>query len=176
MLAHGRRPDDFFRDVRKTAPDALINVHHPRLDAEIGYFDIGHFDAHSDKAGRAGFSYDFDAVEVMNGYQDPVRRSVDRVIDDWFSLLNHEHLVTATGNSDTHHLTFNIGGYPRNYVHLRDDRPKTVNVQLSPEAAPLYRAAAQQYRKLKTLLNRLDKLSKTILRHQAELAASKRKN
>jgi hypothetical protein len=27
----------------------------------------------------------------MNGYQDPVRRSVDRVIDDWFSLLDHEH-------------------------------------------------------------------------------------
>jgi hypothetical protein len=53
---------------------------------------------------------------------------------------------------------------------------KTVNVKLSPEAAPLYRAAAQQYRKLKTLLKRLDKLSKTILRHQAELAASKRKN
>ena len=50
---------------------------------------------------------------------------------------------------------------------------KTVNVRLSPEAAPLYRAAAQQYRKLKTLLNRLDKLSKTILRHQAKQAESK---
>lgn len=53
---------------------------------------------------------------------------------------------------------------------------KTVNVKLSPETAPLYRAAAQQYRKLKTLLNRLDKLSKTILRYQAELAESKRQN
>ena len=53
---------------------------------------------------------------------------------------------------------------------------KTVNVKLSPEGAPLYRGAAQQYRKLKTLLNRLDKLSKLILRHQAELAESKRKN
>ena len=42
---------------------------------------------------------------------------------------------------------------------------KTVNVKLSPEAAPLYRAAAQQYRKLKAMLNRLDQLSKTILRH-----------
>jgi hypothetical protein len=39
---------------------------------------------------------------------------------------------------------------------------KTVNVKISQEAAPLYRAAAQQYRKLKTLVNRLDKLSKTI--------------
>ena len=53
---------------------------------------------------------------------------------------------------------------------------KTVNVKLSPEAAPLYKAAAQQYRKLKTLLKRLDKLSKNILRHQAKLAESKRQN
>src|SRR4029077_18564652 len=94
------------------------------------YFDIGQFDARSDRAGRPGFSFDFDAVEVMNGYQDPVRRSVDRVIDDWFSLLNHEHLVTATGNSDTHHLTFNIGGYPRNYVHVVNDSPEAVTPKL----------------------------------------------
>ena len=53
---------------------------------------------------------------------------------------------------------------------------KTVNVKLSPDAAPLYRAAAQQHRKLKTLLNRLDKLSKTILRHQAKLAESMRQD
>ena len=53
---------------------------------------------------------------------------------------------------------------------------KTVNVKLSSEAAPLYQAAARQYRKLKTLLNRLDKLSKTILRQQAKLAESKHKN
>jgi hypothetical protein len=53
---------------------------------------------------------------------------------------------------------------------------KTVNVKLSPEAAPLYMAAAQQYRKLKILLNRLDKLSKNILRHKAKLAESKRQS
>jgi len=53
---------------------------------------------------------------------------------------------------------------------------KTVNVKLSPEAAPLYKSAAQQYRKLKTLLSRLDKLSKTILRYQAELAESNRQD
>jgi hypothetical protein len=53
---------------------------------------------------------------------------------------------------------------------------KTVNLKLSPEAAPLYTAAVKQYRKLKTLLNRLDKLSKNILRHQAKLAESKRQN
>jgi hypothetical protein len=127
VLVHGRRPDDFFKDVRTNAPGAIIDVHHPRIDAEIGYFDLGQFDARADKAGKPGFSWDFDAVEVMNGYQDPVRRSVDRVIDDWFSLLNHDHLITATGNSDTHHLTFNIGGYPRNYVKLRDAHPERVD-------------------------------------------------
>jgi hypothetical protein len=51
---------------------------------------------------------------------------------------------------------------------------KTVNVKLSPEAAPLYKAASLQYRKLKTLLNRLEKLSLTILRQQAKLAQSHR--
>ena len=49
---------------------------------------------------------------------------------------------------------------------------KTVNLKLSPEAAPLYRAASLQYRKLKTLFNRLEKLSRTVLRHQAKLAQS----
>jgi len=127
VLVHGRKPVDFFNDVRVAAPGAIIDVHHPRIDSEIGYFDIAHFDARGDRAEKAGFSWDFDAVEVMNGYQDPVRRSVDRVVDDWFALLNHEHLVTATGNSDTHHLNFNIGGYPRNYVKVQDDRPPLVD-------------------------------------------------
>jgi hypothetical protein len=53
---------------------------------------------------------------------------------------------------------------------------KTVNVKLSPEAAPLYKAASQEYRKLKTLLNRLEKLSQTILRRQAKLLQFQRRD
>jgi hypothetical protein len=53
---------------------------------------------------------------------------------------------------------------------------KTVNAKLLPGAAPLYRAAAQQYRKLKNRLNRLDKFSKRSCEHQAELAESKGQN
>ncbi len=53
---------------------------------------------------------------------------------------------------------------------------KTVNVKLSPEAAPLYQAASQQYRKLKKLFNRLEKLSQTILRHQTKLLQSQRRD
>ena len=36
---------------------------------------------------------------------------------------------------------------------------KTVNVKLTPEMMPMFRAASQQYRKLKSLLNRLERLS-----------------
>lgn len=50
---------------------------------------------------------------------------------------------------------------------------KTVNVRLSPEAAPLYRAASAQFRKLKTSLQRLEKISHAVLRLQAKIAQSK---
>lgn len=49
---------------------------------------------------------------------------------------------------------------------------KTVNVKISPQAAPHYRAASLQYRRLKNLLNRLEKLSQTILRYQAKQSVS----
>jgi hypothetical protein len=53
---------------------------------------------------------------------------------------------------------------------------KTVNVKLSPNAAPLYRAASLQYRRLKTLLNRLEKISQIILRYQAKQAESQQRD
>jgi hypothetical protein len=45
---------------------------------------------------------------------------------------------------------------------------KTVNVKLNPQAAPLYQAATQQYRKLKSILTRLERLSRTELARQAK--------
>ena len=47
---------------------------------------------------------------------------------------------------------------------------KTVNVKLSPQAAPLYQAAAKQHRKLKIVLARLERLSKTALARLAKQA------
>jgi hypothetical protein len=126
VLVHGHNAKEILANVRERTPAAIIDVHHPRIDPGVGYFIVGQFDPHSDHAGRPGFSFDFDALEVLNGYQDPARKNVDRIIDDWLGLLNHGHIVTATGNSDTHHLTYNMGGYPRNYVRVADDRPDHV--------------------------------------------------
>ena len=47
---------------------------------------------------------------------------------------------------------------------------KTVNVKLSPQAAPLYQAATKQHRKLKVILARLERLSRSALAHLAKQA------
>ena len=51
---------------------------------------------------------------------------------------------------------------------------KTVNVRLSPATGPIYKTASQQYKQLKSILGRLEKLSHTALANaakQAEAAA-----
>ena len=45
---------------------------------------------------------------------------------------------------------------------------KTVNLRLYPEVTPLYRAAIQQYRKLKLLLGRMERLSRSGLARLAQ--------
>ena len=47
---------------------------------------------------------------------------------------------------------------------------KTVNVKLSPQAAPLYHAATKQNRKLKAVLVRMERLSRTALARLAKQA------
>jgi hypothetical protein len=49
---------------------------------------------------------------------------------------------------------------------------KTVNVKLTRDVMPIFRAASYQYRKLRSLLHRLETLSQAVLRHQAKLAQS----
>ena len=126
VIVRKKTPVDMFSAIRKDAPGAVIDIHHPRLEAGTGYFILGKFDDVHDESTRKGFSYDFDAIEVLNGYQDTNRRTIDRVMTDWFALLDRGHLVTATGNSDTHHLNYNLGGYPRNYVRVDHDDPAVV--------------------------------------------------
>jgi len=47
---------------------------------------------------------------------------------------------------------------------------KTVNVKLSPQAAPLYQAATKQHRKLKAILARMERLSRNALAQLAKQA------
>ena len=52
---------------------------------------------------------------------------------------------------------------------------KTVTIKLTRETAPLYQAAARQYRKLKAALSRLERLSAIALGQQAKLVQSARR-
>src|SRR5260370_42525966 len=49
---------------------------------------------------------------------------------------------------------------------------KTVNLKLSPQAAPLYQAATKQHRKLKAALVRMERLSRAALARLAKQAAN----
>jgi hypothetical protein len=49
-------------------------------------------------------------------------------------------------------------------------RGKTVNVRLTSEAGPIYQGASRQYHKLKSLLNRLERIARTGLAAQAKKA------
>src|SRR6266705_5574500 len=51
---------------------------------------------------------------------------------------------------------------------------KTVNLRLYPEVTPLYRTAIQQYRKLKSLLGRLERLSRSALANLAQQKLTRR--
>ena len=52
---------------------------------------------------------------------------------------------------------------------------KTVNLRLSPEAGPIYKLAAQQSRRLKSTLNRLERLSRAALLGLAKQAEADRR-
>ena len=45
---------------------------------------------------------------------------------------------------------------------------KTVNLKLYPETVPLYRAAIREYRKLRSILERMERLSRTALARSAQ--------
>lgn len=49
---------------------------------------------------------------------------------------------------------------------------KTVNARLRPNEAPVYQAATQQYRKLKSLLGRMERLSRNAVLRLAEKVRS----
>src|ERR1035438_8411707 len=60
--------------------------------------------------------------------------------------------------------------HPPNFKWSYKAEGKTVNVKLNPQAAPLYQPATKQRRKLKAVLVRLERFSRTVLAQLAKQA------
>jgi len=114
-------PPEIFSSVRSHAPDAVLQVNHPRMPG-VGYFNRGELDAHTGVAAAEGFSFDFDTLEVVNGFDLENPKLIDDNLHEWFELLNAGRRYTAVGNSDSHRLVYQWAGYPRTYVRVAGDR------------------------------------------------------
>jgi hypothetical protein len=103
----------------------IVQLNHPRMGS-IGYFDLTRFDPR-DVAGWRSRSpvvdTSFDAIEVFNGDDYSNLEEVERVMRDWYALLDAGVRITATGNSDSHKITYHESGVPRNLVQVGDDDP-----------------------------------------------------
>jgi hypothetical protein len=121
----GLSPGQIIDALRAMAPDLVVQINHPRS----GYFELAGFDPTLET--QSGFDFDFDAVEVING-----KRLDDtvRVLVDWFWLLEHGHVVTAMGNSDSHDITPSEVGYPRTYLGVGFDDPARLTDALIVDA------------------------------------------
>lgn len=121
-------PELLFRTMRQAGPagwPTVIQVNHPRM-GDIGYFDLLRLDPSRVEGSLAKsplWSADFDAIEVFNGDHYANIPRVEQVMIDWYALLRAGKRVTATGNSDSHKVTYQDVGEPRNWVAAANDDP-----------------------------------------------------
>lgn len=113
----GRLASDVVRDARALPHPVVVQVNHPR-SGRTGYFDALAFDRTKGEGTGAGYTADFDALEVWNG-RDETQRG--RATDDYFALLAARRPVTPTANTDTHGVVGEEPGYPRTMVRVDDD-------------------------------------------------------
>ena len=113
-------PRQIFRAARANNPDAIIQVNHPRMQPNIGYFNTTGLDVRTQRAVSPEYDPSFDAIEVFNGLYINRIDQVENVLRDWMSLLASGRRYVATGSSDSHRVLYQWAGYPRTYVHVTE--------------------------------------------------------
>lgn len=118
-------PPEIFAAVRSAAPNAVIQVNHP-WSPGYGYFQRAALNERTGTHWRKQFSFDFDLIEVINGYELGTSDVFMKNLKRYFDLLNLGRRYTGVGSSDSHKLTNEWAGYPRTYIRVSDDRPAHV--------------------------------------------------
>ena len=99
----------------------VVQLNHPRFRVTALYDGTGW----NGVAWPPPFPIGFDAVEVLAGYtafNAPGDRRFDDSVRDFYTLIDHGHLIAPLGNSDTHDLNWVLDGTTRNYVYVDDPR------------------------------------------------------
>jgi hypothetical protein len=121
-------PQQLF-DVAHAFPGhPIVQLNHPRFRVTALYDGTG-WDG---VAWPPPFPLAFDAVEVLAGYSAfnaPGDRRFDDSVRDFYTLVDHGHLVAPLGNSDTHDLNWVLDGTARNYVFADDPRIHPFDVE-----------------------------------------------
>lgn len=125
-------PAAILAEARSRAPlfaEGVVQINHPRM-GDIGYFDV----IRLDRDDVAGFEartprapLDFDTIELFNGDDVASIGTVESIMKDWMALIEAGHFITATGNSDSHRLSFHEPGLPRTLVASPSDDPASVD-------------------------------------------------
>ncbi len=115
------RAPQLLQIARSFSTKPIVQVNHPRFRVN-SLFDTLGWDGVS---WPPPFPLDFDAVEVLAGYAafnvDGDRR-IDDGVRDFYTFVDHGHLLIGLGNSDTHDLNWVLDGTARNYVFVDDTR------------------------------------------------------
>jgi hypothetical protein len=120
----------------------IVQLNHPRFRVTALYDGTGW----NGVAWPPPFPLGFDAVEVLAGYSAfnvPGDRRFDDGVRDFYTLVDHGHLVAPLGNSDTHDLNWVLDGTTRSYVFVDDPR-------LAPFDEPGFIAAIRAHRVVAT--------------------------
>lgn len=114
-------PQQLFDLARAMPGRPIVQLNHPRFRVTALY-DGTRWDG---VAWPPPFPLAFDAVEVLAGYtafNAPGDRRFDDGARDFYTLVDHGHLVAPLGNSDTHDLNWVLDGTTRSYVFVDDSR------------------------------------------------------
>ena len=137
-----------FKMIRDEKNDAgvvpIIQINHPRW-RNIDYFGKRGLDPITGESEDPNWSWDFDSIEVLNenpgwGFYDAeledieTRSSEFSVLQDWYNMLNAGRKIAAVGNSDSHTVTKNIAGIPRNFVYTGMDDAGNIDPALVTKA------------------------------------------
>ncbi|MDQ3298988.1 MAG: CehA/McbA family metallohydrolase [Myxococcota bacterium] len=115
--------EQLFAAARAIPGNPIVQLNHPRFRVTALYDGT----AWNGVTWPPPFPTTFDAVEVLAGYS-AFNAGDDRRFDegarDYFTFVDHGHLLAPLGNSDTHDLNWVLDGTTRSYVYVDDPRTR----------------------------------------------------